>query len=138
MGTAGATLRANAWLTGGRGRLGHEPDHGVELAQGSGRPHASSRGSAEAMNRAITSLQEAATRAVNCLCEVQRTKESESARVSATRTILEQAPQAVELGDIQERLSKLEQIAKSRNWREPDDQPNSAPAGAARNVNGHP
>jgi hypothetical protein len=69
----------------------------------------------DVMNHAMTRLQEAAVGAVDCLCEVQRTGESESARVSAARTILEQALRAVELGDIQERLEKLEVLTKNSN-----------------------
>jgi hypothetical protein len=52
----------------------------------------------DAMNRAIARLQEAASGAVDCLCEVQRSGESESARVSAARTILEQAMRAAGTG----------------------------------------
>jgi hypothetical protein len=90
----------------------------------------------DAMNAAMARLQEAAVGAVDCLCQVQRDGESESARVSAARTILEQALRAVELGDIQQRLDKLEQIAKSR-WKGPgndrEDQAATRPAGG---VNG--
>jgi hypothetical protein len=71
----------------------------------------------DAMNRAIVRLQEAASGAVDCLCKVQREGESESARVSAARCILEQALRAAELGDIEERLAKLETIAKSHSWK---------------------
>jgi hypothetical protein len=90
----------------------------------------------DAMNRAIARLQEAASGAVDCLCEVQRDGESETARVSAARTILEQTLRAVELGDVQERLAKLEQIAKTRNWRDTNEQHNSAPAEPAGGTNG--
>jgi hypothetical protein len=45
----------------------------------------------DAMNRAILRLQEAASGAVDGLCQVQKEGESESARVSAARCILEQA-----------------------------------------------
>src|SRR5262249_42312181 len=45
----------------------------------------------DGMQRAMARLQEAASGAVDCLCEVQSQGESESARVSAARTILEQA-----------------------------------------------
>jgi len=68
----------------------------------------------DAMNRAIARLQEAATGAVDCLCEVQRDGESESARVAAARTILEQALRAVELGDVLERLDAIERTVKSQ------------------------
>jgi hypothetical protein len=90
----------------------------------------------DAMNRAIARLQEAATGAVDCLCEIQSKGESESARVSAARCILEQALRAVELGDVQERISRLEAIAKSRwkgSWNDREDQAAARPAGG---VNG--
>jgi hypothetical protein len=90
----------------------------------------------DAMNAAMTRLQEAAVGAVDCLCEVQRTGESESARVSAARTILEQALRAVELGDIQERLEKLEVLTKNSNWRRgTNEQADSPQARAAGGVN---
>jgi hypothetical protein len=87
----------------------------------------------DAMNRAMARLQEAAAGAVDCLCEVQREGESESARVSAARCILEQAMRAAELGDLEERLAKLEVIAQVRGWRS-DEQPHLAPG---KGVNGH-
>jgi hypothetical protein len=87
----------------------------------------------DAINRAIARLQEAASGAVDCLCEVQQEGESESARVSAARTILEQALRAVELGDIEERLAKLEAIAQNRTWREAGNENTHA----TRGVNGH-
>jgi hypothetical protein len=69
----------------------------------------------DAMNRAIARLQEAAIEAVDCLCEVQRDGESESTRVSAARTILEQALRAVELGDVLERLGRSQANHQSHN-----------------------
>jgi hypothetical protein len=86
----------------------------------------------DAMNAAMVRLQEAAAGAVDCLCEVQQDGESESARVSAARCILEQALRAAELGDLEERLAKLETIAQTRSWRS-DEQPHVMPKG----VNGH-
>jgi hypothetical protein len=91
----------------------------------------------DAMTRAIARLQEAATGAVDCLCEVQSSGESESARVSAARTILEQALRAVELQDIQGRLDKLEQIARLPQKGD-YDQPNFAAPGTVGKTNGHP
>jgi hypothetical protein len=92
----------------------------------------------DAMKAAMSRLQQAASEAVDCLCEVQREGESESARVSAARTILEQALRSVELRDVQERIDKLEAIVKSRNWKGAGiDQPNHAPPGTAREINGH-
>jgi hypothetical protein len=87
------------------------------------------------MQHAMMRLQTAASGAVDCLCEVQRDGESESARVAAARTILEQALRAVELGDIEERLGRLEALAKSRGWRGFNDEP--SPATPGKSVNGH-
>jgi hypothetical protein len=88
----------------------------------------------DAMNAAMVRLQEAASGAVDCLCEVQREGESESARVSAARCILEQALRAAEVGDLEERLAKLEAIAQGRGWRvSSDEETHAAPKG----VNGH-
>jgi hypothetical protein len=75
----------------------------------------------EAMRHTTARLQEAAREAVECLREVQLTGESESARVSAARTILEQALKAVDLEDVQHRLDALERAAK------PQDERNSRP-----------
>jgi len=44
--------------------------------------------------------------------EIQRSGESESARVSAARTILEQALKAADPEDVQQRLDALEQAVK--------------------------
>src|SRR4029079_15222387 len=69
----------------------------------------------EAMKQTAARLQQAAREAVDCLRQVQQTGESESARVSAARAILEQALKAVDLEDIQERLESLEQTLKAQN-----------------------
>jgi hypothetical protein len=71
----------------------------------------------EVMRHATARLQEAAREAVECLRDVQRTGESESARVSAARTILEQALKAADLEDVQERLDVLEQAVKNKDER---------------------
>jgi hypothetical protein len=74
----------------------------------------------EAMRQTTGRLQAAALEAVDALCKVQRGGESESARVSAARTILEQALKAADLEDVQQRLDALEQAVKSqperRQW----------------------
>jgi hypothetical protein len=54
--------------------------------------------------------------------------------VSAARCILEQALRAAELGDIEERLAKLEAISQGRGWRGNSDEPSHA---APKGVNGH-
>ena len=69
----------------------------------------------ETMRHTTARLQEAAREAVECLRDVQRTGESESARVSAARTILEQALKAVDLDDVQQRLDALEQAVKPQS-----------------------
>jgi hypothetical protein len=90
----------------------------------------------DAMQHALALVEQAASGSVKCLMEVQTKGESESARVSAARCILETALRSVELNDIQERLERLEQAAK-KGWGWKDEQPDHAPPRAARIVNGH-
>jgi hypothetical protein len=68
----------------------------------------------EAMRQTTARLQEAAREAVDALREVQRTGESESARVSAARTILEQSIKAADMEDVQARLEALEKAVAER------------------------
>jgi hypothetical protein len=68
----------------------------------------------EAMRHTTARLQEAGREAVDCLREVQRSGDSESARVSAARTILELGLKAVDLDDVQQRLDALEQAVKDQ------------------------
>jgi hypothetical protein len=68
----------------------------------------------DAMNRAIARLQEAASEAVECLCQVQRDGDSESARVSAAKTILELSLRAADLEDVLGRLDSLERAVKEK------------------------
>ena len=90
----------------------------------------------EAWGRAMAQLQEAGPEAVEALRRVLREAEGEAPRVSAARTVLELGIRAVELESIEERIEKLEAIVKG-NWRGPDsDQPNHAPVGGARRING--
>ena len=91
----------------------------------------------QGMQHAMTRLQAAASASVVCLCEVQQDGESESARVSAARTVLEMALRAVELGDIEERLERLEQIAKYGKGAA-DEQPDHTATGTTRGPNGRP
>lgn len=74
----------------------------------------------EAMRQTTARLQEAAGESVECLREVQRDGESESARVSAARTILEQALKAVDLEDVQQRLDALEANLKTKGSMDDD------------------
>ena len=91
----------------------------------------------ENMKAVMAKLRLAAGEAVDCLCEVQRDGESESARVSAARCILEQTMRAAEMQDLQERIAALEQIAKSPHWKgagnDRETQPPGRPPGT---VNG--
>jgi hypothetical protein len=68
----------------------------------------------EAMRQAGAQLQGAAREAVGTLRAIQSKGESEAARVSAARTILDMALKAAELEDIQQRLDSLEQSARER------------------------
>jgi hypothetical protein len=90
----------------------------------------------EAWSRAMGQLQEAGPEAVEALRKILRDAEGESARVSAARTLLELALRSVELQDVEERIDKLEQIAKSRNWKESGAEQFLAASGN-RGVNGH-
>jgi hypothetical protein len=88
------------------------------------------------MNQAKVLLQAASVEAVACLRKIMREAENESVQVSAAKTILEMGLRAIELDDIEERLDKLEQIAKSRNWKESGAEQSLA-ASVNRGVNGH-
>ena len=74
--------------------------------------------------------------AVQSLRKILRDAEGESARVSAARVILELGVRVVEIGDIEERLDKLEQIAKSRWKGSSDDREDQTPTRPVRGVNG--
>ena len=67
------------------------------------------------MRHTTARLQGASLESVDALREIQRSGESESARVSAARTILEQALKAADLEDVQQRLDALEQAVKSES-----------------------
>jgi hypothetical protein len=69
----------------------------------------------EAMRHAAALLQGAAREAVDTLREIQSKAESEAARVSAARTILDMALKAADLEDVQRRLDAIEQAVKERN-----------------------
>jgi hypothetical protein len=91
----------------------------------------------DAMKAALAKLQQIALEAVNSLSEIQRAGESESARVSAAKTVLEQAMRAVELEDVQARLAKLEVLARG-GWRgAADDAANPSTVETAGDANGH-
>lgn len=68
----------------------------------------------ETLRRTMGRLQTAASEAVDALREIQSNGQSESARVSAARTILEQSIKAADIEDIQQRLDLLEQAIKSK------------------------
>ena len=71
----------------------------------------------EAMRQAAALLQGAAREAVGTLRAIQSKGESEAARVSAARAILEMAVKAADLEDVQQRLDALEQSLKERETR---------------------
>jgi hypothetical protein len=68
----------------------------------------------EAMRQAAARLQGAACESVDTLRAIQSKAESEAARVSAARTILDMAVKAADLDDVQQRLDALEQALKER------------------------
>ena len=71
----------------------------------------------EVMRQTSSLLQHASREAVETLRTIQSDGESESARVSAARCILEQSMKAADLEDIQERLDAVERLVqiKKRN-----------------------
>jgi hypothetical protein len=71
----------------------------------------------EAMRQAAAQLQSAAREAVDVLRAIQSKADSEAARVSAARTILDMALKAADMEDIQQRLDALEQAFEARNTR---------------------
>src|SRR5262245_61449556 len=87
------------------------------------------------MDQAKALLQAASVEAVQCLRQILRDAKNESVQISAAKIILEMGLRAIELGDIDERLDKLEQIAKSR-WKGPDDASNHTQARTTRGING--
>jgi hypothetical protein len=64
--------------------------------------------------RAAALLQGAAREAVETLRAILSKAESEAARVSAARTILDMALKAADLEDVQQRLDALEQAVEER------------------------
>jgi AcrR family transcriptional regulator len=90
----------------------------------------------ESWGRALAQMQEAGPEAVEALRKTLREAESESARVSAARTILELGLRAVEIGDIEERLTKLEQLVKNHRKGSDDYQPDREQVATARRTNG--
>jgi len=86
----------------------------------------------DSMRQSQSLLQAASVESVERLREILRDGETQSLQLTAAKTILEMALRAAELGDLEDRLSKLEAIAQGRGWRS-DEQPHAAPKG----VNGH-
>ena len=71
----------------------------------------------EAFSQAISRLQAESGKAVATLVEIATTGQKESARVMAARTILELAVRAVEVEELEERVSKLEAMLEGdRGW----------------------
>jgi hypothetical protein len=66
------------------------------------------------MHQAAALLQGAAREAVETLRAILSKAESEAARVSAARTILDMALKAADLEDVQQRLDALEQAVEER------------------------
>jgi len=87
----------------------------------------------DSLRQSQSLLQAAAVESVERLREILRDGETQSLQLSAAKTILELGLKAVELGDIDERLAKLEELAKNRGWRGANDE---MPFAASK-VNGH-
>ena len=88
----------------------------------------------EQMQHALGRLSAASAQAVECLVWLLSNAETESVRLGSCRAVLEMALRSAEINDIEERIEKLERLAKG-GWSE-HDQPSPAAPGAARVVNG--
>jgi hypothetical protein len=89
----------------------------------------------ETWSRASAQIQAASVEAVECLRETMRTAESESARVTAAKALLELGQRAIELNNLEQRLERLEQIARSPE-KGNHDQPISTTTGTVGKTNG--
>jgi hypothetical protein len=87
------------------------------------------------MRQSQALLQAASVESVQCLRKILRDGESQSVQLAAARTLLEIGLKAVELADIQERLEKLEAIARTHGWRGNDREDQTTTQSAGK-VNG--
>ena len=65
----------------------------------------------EVMGQVLGRVQRASVEAVDTLCSVQVSSDSDSARVSAARTLLDVALRSVEIQELERRLEALERQA---------------------------
>ena len=70
----------------------------------------------EIVGNAVLQLQKASNNAVNTLISVMNDAENPaSARVAAAKTVLEMSLKALEIDDLEQRISALEQLWENRN-----------------------
>ena len=70
----------------------------------------------EVVNHAVSKLQKSTGKAVKALVEIIEDSDAPaSARVSACKTILEASMKAVEIEDLEDRITNLEQIIEAQN-----------------------
>ena len=62
----------------------------------------------EVMKQVVARVQRASAEAVDTLCQIQASSDSDASRVSAARTILEHAFRALEIEELDARISALE------------------------------
>jgi hypothetical protein len=92
----------------------------------------------ETWGRASAQIQAASLEAVECLRKIMREGANESARGAAAARVLELGQRVVEVATVLERLEKLERIAKSRDWKGPnDDREDQAPTRPTGGTDGH-
>jgi hypothetical protein len=90
----------------------------------------------QAWGHALDMLQAAGPAAVSTLRHLLSSAEAESVRASSAKALLELSMRGAEIINLEERLNKLEEIAKSR-WKEATDAgENQAPARPAGRSNG--
>ena len=72
----------------------------------------------EVVDRAVGRVQDACAEAVETLRAVmQDSNAPASSRVTAAKSVLEIALRSMELQDLEERITQLEQIAEAKDWR---------------------
>jgi hypothetical protein len=90
------------------------------------------------MRQSKALLQAASIESVQTLRTLLRKAETESVQLAAAKTLLEMGLKVIEIDDIEERITAIEQRVNLPDWRNRNDnQPNHAQGGKARDANGH-
>jgi hypothetical protein len=94
--------------------------------------------SRESMRQAKMLVQVGSTEAAEALRAILHHPETQAVQVSAARVLIETALRTIELDELEQRITALEELAKSRWKGETDAGKNQAQARPAGTSNGHP